>query len=391
MSRPDQRGFGTRAIHAGQRPDPVTGAIITPIYQTSTYVQQSPGVHRGYEYARTHNPTREALEGCVAAIEGAAQGIAFASGCAAADAVMHLLTAGDRVVCSDDVYGGTYRRFDKVFSRAALDFRFVDLADGKNLLPVIFAGARLVWIETPTNPMLKVIDIAQVARLAHEAGAQLVVDNTFMTPFHQRPLALGADLVVHSTTKYRNGHSDAVGGIALTRDPEIAEQLRFLQNAIGAVPSPNDCFLALRGLKTLHLRMARHEHNARALAAFLADHPAVKRVIYPGLPSHPQHELAARQATGFGGMITFVIHGGLPAARAALESFELFALAESLGGVESLVEHPAIMTHASVEPEIRSQLGIDDGLIRLSVGVEDLDDLRDDLAGALAAGADTAH
>ena len=380
-------GFGTKAIHAGQRPDPTTGAIMTPIYQTSTYVQSGPGEHLGYEYARTQNPTREALEGCIAALEGAAHGIAFASGCATTDAVMHLLDAGDRVVSADDVYGGTYRIFDKVYRRHGLSFDFLDLTRPENLVPARFAGTKLVWLETPTNPMLKVIDLRKVAELAHQAGALLVVDNTFMTPFNQRPLELGADLVVHSTTKYLNGHSDAVGGIALTSNAELHARLKFLQNAVGAVPSPNDCFLVLRGLKTLHVRMERHETNARALAGFLAEHAAVQKVIYPGLSSHPQHALAKAQQTGFGGMITFVVKGGLPAARAALKAFRVFALAESLGGVESLVEHPAIMTHASVEPHLRAQLGIDDGLIRLSVGIEDLEDLRADLAAALAAAA----
>ena len=382
------KGFGTRAIHAGQPPEPVTGAIMTPIFQTSTYVQASPGEHTGYEYSRSQNPTREALERCLASLEGARHGVAFASGCAAASTVMQMLAAGDRVICSDDVYGGTYRLFDKVLSRLSLTFDFADLTAPENLTAERFAGARLVWLETPTNPMLKVIDIARVAGLCKKAGALLVVDNTFLTPHNQRPLSLGADMVVHSTTKYLNGHSDVVGGAAITDDDELAERLRFLQNAVGAVPGPHDCFLVLRGLKTLHLRMERHEQNAVELARFLDQHPAVERVIYPGLPSHPQHELSCRQASGFGGMITFVVRGGLDAARAALETFSVFTLAESLGGVESLVEHPAIMTHASVEPEIRKELGIDDGLIRLSVGVEDLEDLRADLAAALeAAGA----
>ena len=377
-------GFGTRAIHAGQQPDPTTGAVMTPIYQTSTYIQRSPGVHQGYEYSRSQNPTREALEGCLASLEGGEHGVAFASGCAATDAVMHLLDAGDRVVCGDDVYGGTYRLFSKVFTRAGLIFDFVDLTRPENLTAETFTGAKLVWLETPTNPMLKVIDVAAVANLAHAAGATVAVDNTFMTPYFQRPLELGADIIVHSVTKYLNGHSDVVGGVTVTADDDVAERLRFIQNSVGAVPSPHDCFLVLRGLKTLHLRMARHQENALTLARHLEQHPAVEKVIYPGLPSHPQHELAARQASGFGGMISFVIKGGLDAARTALERFEVFALAESLGGVESLVEHPAIMTHASVEPHLRAALGIDDGLIRLSVGVEDLADLRADLDAALA-------
>ena len=379
------RGFGTRAIHAGQPPEPVTGAIMTPVFQTSTYVQDSPGEHRGYEYSRSQNPTRGALESCLASLEGAAHGVAFASGCAASSAVMHLLSAGDRVLCSDDLYGGTYRLFDKVFSRQGLEFQFVDLTDEANLTAERFAGARLVWLETPTNPMLKVIDIARVAALCQQADALLVVDNTFLTPYFQRPLELGAQLVVHSTTKYLNGHSDVVGGVAVTNDDELAEQLRFVQNSVGAVPGPQDCFLVLRGLKTLHLRMEQHQRSALALARLLEQHPAVSRVIYPGLRSHPQHQVAARQASGFGGMITFVVRGGLAAARAALVAFEVFTLAESLGGVESLVEHPAIMTHASVEPEIRHKLGMDDGLIRLSVGLEAPEDLEADLLAALEA------
>jgi cystathionine gamma-lyase len=358
---------------------------MTPIFQTSTYVQRSPGQHSGYEYSRSQNPTREALEGCLASLEGGAHGVAFASGCAATDAVLHLLSAGDRVLSADDVYGGTYRLFSKVFARAGLEFTFVDLARPDNLTPETFRGVNLVWLETPTNPLLKVIDIAQVARMAHQAGALLAVDNTFLTPYFQRPLALGADLVVHSSTKYLNGHSDVVGGVAVTSDEGLAGRLRFLQNAVGAVPSPHDCFLVLRGLKTLHLRMQAHQRGALSLARYLEQHPRVERVIYPGLESHPQHRLAAQQASGFGGMISFVLAGGLPAARAALERFRVFALAESLGGVESLVEHPAIMTHASVEPEIRDRLGISDGLIRLSVGVEDQQDLQRDLQQALEA------
>ena len=294
------KGFGTRAIHAGQPPEPQTGAIMTPIFQTSTYVQRSPGEHTGYEYSRTQNPTREALEGCLASLEGARHGVAFASGCAATSAVMQILSSGDRVICSDDVYGGTYRLFDKVFSRQGLTFDFVDLTNHENLTAARFAGARLVWLETPSNPMLKVIDVARVAGLCRAAGATLVVDNTFLTPCNQRPLELGADLVIHSTTKYLNGHSDVVGGAALTSDDGLADELRFLQNAVGAVPAPNDCFLVLRGLKTLHLRMERHELNAGELARWLEQHPAVERVIYPGLPSHPQPEQSRRQATRFG-------------------------------------------------------------------------------------------
>lgn len=378
-----QCGIGTRAIHAGQAPDPTTGAVMTPIYQTSTYVQKSPGVHSGYEYSRTQNPTRHALESCLASLEGGDHGIAFASGCAATSAVMHLLKTGDRVICSDDVYGGTYRLFDKVFRRLGITFDFVDLTDPKHLSAAFFRGARLVWLESPSNPMLKVIDIQRIASLGHECGALVVVDNTFLTPVNQSPLTLGADLIVHSTTKYLNGHSDAIGGAIITSNGSLAKELYFIQNSVGAVPSPHDCFLVLRGLKTLHLRMERHEQNARALARVLEQHEAVEKVIYPGLSSHPQHALAQKQAKGFGGMISFVVKGGLPSARAALEAFRIFALAESLGGVESLVEHPAIMTHASVEPDIREKLGIKDGLIRLSVGVEELNDLQEDLERAL--------
>ncbi|MBW2731990.1 MAG: PLP-dependent transferase, partial [Deltaproteobacteria bacterium] len=337
----------TRAIHAGQAPEPRTGAVMTPIFQTSTYAQKSPGEHTGYEYSRTQNPTREALEACVASLEDAREGIAFASGSSAVAAMMHTLVTGDRVVCGDDLYGGTYRLFTQVFAPQGLHFDFVDLTREENLVPATFEGAALVWIETPTNPLLKVIDITRVAEFAHGAGSKLVVDNTFLTPYFQRPLSLGADVVVHSTTKYINGHSDTVGGIALTSDEPLADKLRYLQNAVGAVPSPHDSFLVLRGLKTLHLRMRAHEHNAMALATMLEGHAAIERVIYPGLTSHPQHELSRRQASGYGGMVSVVLRGGLEASRRVLEAFEVFTLAESLGGVESLVEHPAIMTHAS--------------------------------------------
>ena len=375
--------IATRAIHAGQPPDPRTGAVMVPIYQTSTYVQRGPGQHTGYEYARTQNPTREALEACVASLEGATDGIAFASGCATTSAVMHLLQSGDRIVCADDVYGGTYRLFTKLLSRFGLRYDFVDLSRETQISEATFGGAKLVWIESPTNPLLKVIDLQRVCAMAHDAGALAVVDNTFMTPYFQRPLELGADIVVHSTTKYLNGHSDAIGGIAVTSNSELSDRLRFIQNSVGAVPSPHDCFLVLRGLKTLHLRMQRHEENARALAAFLSSHAAVERVIYPGLSDHPQHRLAARQASGFGGMISFVLRGGLSASKDFLKRLQIFALAESLGGVESLAEHPALMTHASIEASIRQELGISDGLVRLSVGVEAADDLQRDLDTAL--------
>jgi cystathionine gamma-lyase len=376
--------FDTLAIHAGQHPDPTTGAVMTPVYLTSTYAQRAPGEHQGFEYSRTRNPTRDALQGCLAALEGARHGLAFASGCATADAVMHLFEAGDRIVCSDDVYGGTFRLFDKIFKRAGLIFEFVDLVDPEALGAALARKPKCVWVETPTNPMLKLIDIPQVAELARKAGALTVVDNTFMTPVFQRPLELGADLVVHSTTKYLNGHSDVVGGAALTNDEALADRLRFVQNAVGGVPGPLDCFLVLRGLKTLPLRMQRHQENAQHLVERLVGHPKIERVTYPGLSSHPQHALAKRQMKGMGGMFTFVLKGGLEASRRLLQSVRVFACAESLGGVESLIEHPAIMTHASVPKENRERLGIHDGFVRVSSGIEDKNDLWDDLSEALA-------
>jgi cystathionine gamma-lyase len=377
--------FETLAIHAGQAPDPTTGAIMTPVYLTSTYVQAGPGEHKGYEYARTRNPTRDALEGCLAALEGARHGLAFGSGLAATDAVLHLLEAGDHVLYSDDLYGGTFRIFDKVFRRLGLTFDPVDLGDARNLEAALRRNTRLVWIESPTNPLLKLADLAAVARVARARGVRTVVDNTFATPFFQQPLRHGIDVVVHSTTKFLNGHSDVVGGAALTSDDELAGRLRFLQNAVGAVPGPLDAFLVLRGLKTLHVRMERHQENAQRVARFLEGHRRVERVVYPGLPSHPQHELARRQMRGFGGMLSFVVRGGLEAARTLLRSTRVFACAESLGGVESLIEHPAIMTHASVPPEVRARLGIADGRVRVSCGIESADDLCEDLDQALAA------
>ncbi len=377
--------FDTLAIHAGQQPDPTTGAIMTPVYLTSTYVQSGPGEHKGYEYSRTQNPTRQALERCLATLEGAGHGMAFASGCAAADAVMHLLESGDQVICSDDVYGGTFRLFDKVFRRHGLEFTFVDLSNAANLEPAITAKTRAIWVETPTNPMMKLVDLSQVADLARRRKLISICDNTFMSPFFQRPIEFGIDIVVHSTTKYLNGHSDCVGGFACTSSKELADQLYFLQNAVGAVPSPMDSFLVLRGVKTLHVRMERHAQNAARIAEFLSAHQKVNKVTYPGLDTHPQHQLARKQMKGFGGMMTFEIRGGLEAARKLLKSVKVFACAESLGGVESLIEHPAIMTHASVPREARERLGINDGLIRLSVGIEDAQDLVDDLQRALAA------
>ncbi len=377
--------FETLAIHAGQSPDPTTGAIMTPVYLTSTYVQDGPGVHKGYEYSRTQNPTRHALQDCLAALEGARHGLAFASGLAATDAVLHLLDAGDHVVYSDDVYGGTFRIFDEVFRRLGLSFDAVDMSDPANVERAMRRETKLVWIETPTNPMLKLVDLAAVAKVAQARGARTVVDNTFATPWFQRPLEHGIDVVVHSTTKYLNGHSDVVGGAVLTSDGALHERLAFLQNAVGGVPSPMDSFLVLRGLKTLHVRMARHAENAMAIARFLEGHPQVERVAYPGLASHPQHDLAKRQMSGFGGMLSFVLRGGLPAATAFLRAVRIFACAESLGGVESLIEHPAIMTHASVPRETREKLGIADGLVRVSAGIESVEDLLADLERGFAA------
>jgi cystathionine gamma-lyase len=385
MSDAKQHGLGTRAIHAGQSPDPSTGAVMTPIYATSTYVQSSPGVHQGYEYSRSHNPTRFAYERCVAALEGGRNGYAFASGLAATSTVLDVLDSGSHVVCMDDVYGGTYRLFERVRRRSAgLDFSFVDLNDMAALEAAVKPNTKLIWCETPTNPMLKIVDIARLAEFARKRGIWLAVDNTFSSPVLQRPLELGAHLVMHSATKYLNGHSDMVGGMVVVGDDaELAEKMTFLQNAVGGVQGPFDSFLALRGLKTLHLRMKAHCENAGELAAWLEKHPAIDKVIYPGLASHPQHALAKKQMHGFGGMISIYVKGGADAARRMMERCKLFALAESLGGVESLVNHPAIMTHASVPAEVRAALGIDDGLVRLSVGIEDADDLIADLRSAL--------
>ncbi len=385
MADPKDLHLETLAIHAGQAPDPTTGAIMTPVYLTSTYVQDGPGGHKGFEYSRTRNPTRDALQGCLAALEGARHGLAFASGLAATDAILHLLQAGDHVLYSDDVYGGTFRIFDKVFRRHGLAFDAVDMSDPANVARALRKETRLLWIESPTNPMLKIVDLAEVARIARAHGATTVVDNTFATPWFQRPLELGIDVVAHSTTKYLNGHSDVVGGAVLTSDDALHERLAFVQNAVGGVPGPLDSFLVLRGLKTLHVRMDRHQQNALALARFLEAHPQVEKVTYPGLASHPQHALAARQMSGFGGMLTFVVRGGLPAATAFLKAVRIFACAESLGGVESLIEHPAIMTHASVPKATRERLGIADGFIRISAGIENVADLIADLERGFAA------
>ncbi len=376
--------FSTRAIHAGQMPDPTTGAIMTPVYLSSTYVQESPGVHKGWEYSRTHNPTRRAYEDCIASLESGKFGFAFASGCAATTTVMQMLKQGDHVVAFDDMYGGTFRLFDKVLRHNGLDFTFTDLTDVENFTRAIKPNTKMVWLETPTNPTLKLTDIAAIVKIAKQKEILVVVDNTFMSPYFQRPLELGADIVVHSATKYIGGHSDIVGGIAVTSNQTLAEKIGFLSNSMGGVQGAFDSFLALRSLKTLPIRMRAHAENAMKIAAFLEGHPHVDRVIYPGLKSHPQHELAKSQMSGFGGMITFFIKGGMDSSRKFLESVKIFALAESLGGVESLIEHPAIMTHASVPAEQRKKIGIDDSLIRLSVGIEDFDDLLADLKHAFA-------
>ena len=385
MKKSTKHGLGTRAIHAGQSPDPSTGAIMVPIYATSTYVQSSPGVHKGYEYSRTQNPTRMAYERCIADLEGGTQGYAFASGLAGASTVLDLLDSGSHIIAMNDLYGGSYRLFERVRRRSAgLDFTFVDLNDAAALRAALKPNTRMIWAETPTNPMLTVVDLAKVGAFARKHGLIFVVDNTFCSPILQRPLEYGADLVLHSATKYLNGHSDMVGGVVVAGgNKALAEQMAFLHNSVGAVAGPFDSFLAMRGLKTLHLRMRAHCEGASILAAWLEKHAAVERVIYPGLKSHPQHALAKRQMDGPGGIISIVVKGGLRKARRVLERCTLFALAESLGGVESLIEHPAIMTHASVPPANRKKLGISDGLIRLSVGVEDIADLRAELDDAL--------
>jgi cystathionine gamma-lyase len=382
---PRAQRFATRVIHGGQRPDPLTGAVMPPIYATSTYVQSSPGVHQGFEYSRTRNPTRDALQAAVANLEGGTAGFAFASGMAASATLLELLDAGAHMVAMHDLYGGSYRLFENVRKRSAgHEVSFVDLSDAAALAAALRPETRMVWVETPTNPLLKLVDLAAVAALARRHRLLTVCDNTFATPFIQRPLEYGFDIVVHSTTKYLNGHSDSIGGAVAVRDAGLAERIAYLQNAVGGVPGPFDAFLTLRGIKTLALRMERHCANALAVAQFLEWHPQVERVIYPGLPSHPQHALARRQMSGgYGGIVTAVLRGGLAAARRALERCQLFALAESLGGVESLIEHPGIMTHASLPEATRTSLGIGDGLIRLSVGVEDVEDLVADLRHAL--------
>ncbi len=376
--------FSTRAIHAGQEPDPTTGAVITPIYQTSTYVQEEIGKHKGYEYSRTGNPTRTALEECLASIEYASYGLAFASGLAAEQNVLHLLSSGDHVIVGEDVYGGTYRLFERVLTRYGLTFSWVDATDLSNIKNAIQKNTKMIWLETPTNPLLQLVDIEAIANLAREHKLITVVDNTFASPYLQNPIKLGADIVVHSCTKYLGGHSDVVGGATITDNKELYENMKFHQNSVGGVPGPMDSWLVLRGIKTLAVRMKAHEENAHKVAEFLSKHDAVERVIYPGLKDHPHHELAKKQMRGFGGMVSFVIKGGLENANKVMSTFKLFALAESLGGVESLACHPVSMTHGAIPKEIREERGIVDGLIRLSVGIEDIEDLLEDLEVALA-------
>lgn len=376
--------FATRAIHAGQRPDPTTGAIMTPIYATSTFVQTSPGEHKGYEYSRTKNPTRDAYESCIADLENGDHGYAFASGMAAIGTVLEMLDSGDHVISMDDLYGGTFRLFENVRKRSSnLEFSFVDMTDADRIISAIKPNTKMIWVETPTNPMLRIVDLTAISNIAAEHGLITVCDNTFASPYIQRPLDFGIDIVVHSATKYLNGHSDVVGGVVVVKKPELAERLAYLQNAVGAIAGPFDSFLSLRALKTLHLRMERHVKNGQLVAEFLETHKSVQKVIYPGLTSHPQHELARKQMNGFGGMVTVLIKGGLNESRIFLERCHLFSLAESLGGVESLIEHPAIMTHASIPPKKRAELGIVDNLVRLSVGIEDSRDLIAELQHSL--------
>lgn len=376
--------FATRVIHAGQEHDPTTGAVMQPIYQTSTYAQESPGVHKGFVYARGANPTRHAYERCIADLENGTHGFAFASGMAAISTMLELFPAGSNIIAMDDVYGGTYRLFEKVRrDSAGLSFSYVDLTKPENLESAITPETKLIWLETPTNPLLKIVDIEAISKIARKHGITVGCDNTFASPYCQRPLDFGADIVMHSATKYLGGHSDVIGGVLVVKDSGLGDRLAFLQNSIGGIQAPFDSFLALRGLKTLALRLERSSSNAMALAEWMEAHPAIDRVNYPGLKSHPGHEIAARQMNAFGGMVTIFLKGGLDAARTMLERVELFTLAESLGGVESLIEHPGIMTHASIPPERRAELGVDDALVRLSVGIEDLVDLRRDLEQAL--------
>jgi len=381
----NRRAFATRVIHAGQRHDPTTGAVMQPIYQTSTYAQESPGVHKGFVYARGANPTRHAYERCIADLENGSHGFAFGSGMAAISTMLELFPAGSNVIAMDDVYGGTFRLFERVRKDSAnMSFTYIDLTRPQTLEAAITPQTKLVWLETPTNPLLKIVDIEAISKIARKHGLMIGCDNTFASPYCQRPLDFGADIVMHSATKYLGGHSDVIGGILVVNDKDLGERLAFLQNSIGAIQGPFDSFLALRGLKTLALRLERSSHNAMALAEWFQTHPAIERTVYPGLKSHPQHDIAKRQMDAFGGMVTIFLKGGLNAAKTMLERVQLFTLAESLGGVESLVEHPGIMTHASIPPERRAELGVDDALVRLSVGVEDMEDLRRDLDQALA-------
>tara|TARA_Y100001970_G_C14153949_1_gene814407 strand:- start:99 stop:1265 length:1167 start_codon:yes stop_codon:yes gene_type:complete len=382
----NKQGFETRAIHAGQEPDPTTGAIMTPIYTSSTYVQESPGVHKGYDYSRSINPTRKALEACIADLEGSTFGYAFASGMSASATILELLNSGDHVIAMDDLYGGTYRLFENVRKRSAgLDFTFCDLSDANSLESSLNEKTKMIWIETPTNPLLKIADLEVISKFANENNLISVCDNTFCSPFVQNPIELGFDIVVHSATKYLNGHSDLIGGVVICSDKkeELANELLYLQNAIGSIMNPFDSFLLLRSLKTLPVRMERHCSNAFEIASYLESHQAIEKVIYPGLKSHPQHDIAKKQMREFGGMISIVLKGGLDSATKFLEKTEIFSLAESLGGVESLIEHPAIMTHASIPKEVREAIGISDGLVRLSVGIESIEDLIEDIDKSL--------
>jgi len=382
----NKQGFETRAIHAGQEPDPTTGAIMTPIYTSSTYVQESPGVHKGYDYSRSINPTRKALEACIADLEGSSFGYAFASGMSASATILELLNSGDHVIAMDDLYGGTYRLFENVRKRSAgLDFTFCDLSDTSSLESALNDKTRMIWIETPTNPLLKIADLEVISKFANENNLISVCDSTFCSPFVQNPIEFGFDIVVHSATKYLNGHSDLIGGVVVCSDKkeELANELLYLQNAVGSIMNPFDSFLLLRSLKTLPVRMERHCSNAFEIASYLESHQAVEKVIYPGLKSHPQHDIAKKQMREFGGMISLVLKGGLDSATKFLEKTEIFSLAESLGGVESLIEHPAIMTHASIPKEVREEIGISDGLVRLSVGIESIEDLIEDIDKSL--------
>jgi len=376
--------FSTRAIHAGQEPDPSTGAIMTPIFQTATYAQTGLGEHKGFEYARTGNPTRSALEACIAALEDGQYGLAFASGMAAESAILSLLSAGDHVVACDDLYGGTYRIFERIMRRYNVEASYVPAGDVAGYEKAIRSNTRLVWLESPTNPLLNLVDIQAVAALAHNRNVPVVVDNTFASPYFQQPLRMGADIIIHSTTKYLNGHSDVIGGVVITNDAEVYEAIKFYQNAAGGVPSPFDCWLTLRGIKTLALRMRQHEANAQTVARFLTEHPRVERVYYPGLPSHRDYELAKRQMSGFGGMVSFQFKGARADVDQVVRRFKVFTLAESLGGVESLVCHPASMTHGSIPQHIREARGLTETLLRLSIGIEDIEDLLADLEQALA-------